>query len=71
MENKFNPQTTFGYGEDHFSRFHEKHEFGSKAPIQRDFGLNMPDGSFKPLCGVESPVGTTVQLKLPPVYNGY
>lgn len=47
-------QTTFGYGRDHFSQTHADHSFGSTAPVQHDFGLNMSNGRFKPLVGVDS-----------------
>ncbi len=57
-------QTTFGYGHDHFSQGHSMHHFGSTAPLQRDFGLNMPNGRFKPLCGENSPSGTVIQTTL-------
>lgn len=57
-------QTTFGYGHDHFSQGHQNHKFGSNAPIQRDFGLNMPNGRFKPLVGVDSPPGVEIQTTL-------
>ncbi|MCF7795588.1 hypothetical protein K9M42_00645 [Patescibacteria group bacterium] len=61
-------QTTFGYGRDHFSRGHKIHKFGSTDPIQRDFGLNLPNGRFKPLAGVKSPPGIEVQTKLTDFY---
>jgi len=57
-------QTTFGYGNDHFSVGHSGHRFGSTSPIQRDFGLNMPGGRFKPLSGVSSPSGVSLQTRL-------
>lgn len=48
-------QTTFGFGNTHFSEDHSKHRFGSTSPIQHDFGLNMPNGRFKPLVGMDAP----------------
>jgi len=62
----FNPrlQTTFGYGKHHFSPTHKIHKFGSISPVQRDFGLHMPNGHFKPLVGVSSPKKLSVQTKL-------
>jgi hypothetical protein len=60
-----NGQTTFVYGHDHFSPTHKDHTFGSTAPVQRDFGIVKPNGSFQRLVGVTSPVGTEVQTRLP------
>jgi hypothetical protein len=57
-------QTTFGYGHDHFSTTHENHRFGSTALIQRDFGLNLPDGRFRPLVGVDSPSSIEIQTRI-------
>ena len=57
-------QTTFGYGRDHFSQSHANHGLGSTAPVQRDFGLNMPNGRFRPLVGVDSPSGLSIQTTL-------
>ena len=62
MNNDF--QTTFGHGKDHFSQTHQNHKVGSTAPVQRDFGLNMPNGRFKPIVGMDSPPGVSVQTKL-------
>lgn len=67
MSNHLKPpefQTTFGYGHDHFSQDHATHRRGSTAPIQRDFGLNMPNGRFLPLAGVDSPSGVAIQTTL-------
>lgn len=64
-------QTTFGYGHDHFSPTHQKHNFGSTAPVQRDFGLNMPNDRFKPLVGVASPPGVEAQTRLPQFFKKY
>lgn len=49
-------QTSFGYSHDHFSETHQNHYFGSTAPVQRDFGLNLPDGRFRPLVAETSPL---------------
>lgn len=57
-------QTTFGYDQDHFSPGHANHWYGSTAPVQHDFGLNLPDGRFKKLYGEDSPLGHDFQTKL-------
>ena len=58
-------QTTFGVGPDHFSAHHSQHGFGSTAPIQRDLSLRLPSGrQFKPLCGMDSPPGVSIQTTL-------
>jgi len=57
-------QTTFGFGQDHFSQGHQNHVFGSTAPVQRDFGLNMPNGRFQPIEGRDSPSGVVIQTTL-------
>lgn len=66
MDNNNTPgfQTTFGFGQDHFSPTHSQHRFGSTAPVQRDFGLNMPNGRFQPIEGRDSLPGTVIQTTL-------
>ena len=56
-------QTTLGYGNHHFSRTHSRHRVGSTKPIQCDFGLRVSNRRFRPLVGVSSPRGLSVQTK--------
>jgi len=69
MDNPKDYQTTFRYGNDHFSIHHQDHYYGSTSPIQRDLGLNMPNDRFKPLAGVDSPSGIQIQTTLPDFFK--
>ena len=58
-------QTYFEYGRDHFSEGHANHRGGQcTEPVQRDFGLRHPDGSFQLLEKQPSPPGLEVQPTL-------